>query len=72
MFKRMLAAAATIPLAACATEELAVEYNTTGPTGALVRQEVGFDSYVCYYDSGLVIYTQGNCPPSVRSNVFTR
>ena len=72
MLKRILAAASLALLAGCATEELGVEYNTTGPTGALVRQEVGVDSYVCYYDSGLVIYTQGSCPPSVRSNVFTR
>jgi hypothetical protein len=59
-------------LTACASRETVATYNTTGPSGALVSQQVGFDANICRYDTGLTIYVLGNCPPSVRTNVYTR
>lgn len=58
-------------LAGCAGNEAAT-YNTTGPSGALVSQQVGFDANICRYDTGLTLYTQGTCPAEARTNVYTR
>lgn len=58
-------------LSACATNPTET-YNTTGPTGSLERQELTFNGRVCHYNTGLTIYTQGNCPATVQSNVYTR
>jgi len=48
------------------------DYNASGPSGSLVRQEMGVGSNVCHYDTGLTIYMQGICPPTIRSSVFRR
>ena len=58
-------------LTACTTPPVST-YNTTGPTGSLTSQQVTFNGNVCRYDTGLTIYTQGNCPAAVKSNVYTR
>ena len=58
-------------LVSCASQPPA-DYNQTGSQGALLRQELGVESNICYYDTGLKIYVQGNCPASVRASVFQR
>ena len=58
-------------LAGCVSES-ATAFNTIGPTGTLLRQAVSFQANVCHYDTGLTLYTQGRCPPSVHTNVYTR
>jgi len=58
-------------LTACTTPPVST-YNTTGPTGSLINQQVTFNGNVCHYDTGLTIYTQSDCPPTVKSNVYTR
>lgn len=67
-----IAACALLLLVTGCASQPAADYNTTGPTGSLLRQEVSFQSNVCHYDTGLALYTQGTCPPSVRTNVYTR
>lgn len=47
-------------------------YNTAGSKGTLLRQQVGFDSNVCYYSNGIIVRTPGNCPSTVTSNVYQR
>jgi len=58
-------------LAGCVSES-ATAFNTIGPTGTLLRQAVSFQANVCHYDTGLTLYTQGRCAPSVHTNVYTR
>ena len=70
--KTVLILVIALLLVSCASRETVTTYNTTGPAGSLVSQQIGFDTNICRYDTGLTIYTQGNCPPSVRTNVYKR
>lgn len=61
----------TFFLAGCVSPDQE-NYNETGSIGALVSQDVGFDGNVCRYDNGQTVYTQSNCPSTVRNSVYTR
>lgn len=67
---KTLALGGLVLLGACA--QVPPAYNTAGSRGALLRQERGFDGNTCHYNNGVTVHTQGNCPPSVTSNVYQR